>query len=101
VSTVSLPSHAPNEALEATGHSAGFFLSSWLGGAVARASAWAFGSSFTTSRRKRQVLSQQEQGQLKRRAPEMDERYNVPGACGPVAPLFLEYVSSLGAAGWT
>jgi Pentapeptide repeats (8 copies) len=41
VSPVSQPSHAPNEALEATGHSAGFFLSSWVGGAVARASAWA------------------------------------------------------------
>lgn len=44
-STVSLPSPAPNVALEATGHSAGFFLSSWVGGAVARASAWAFGFS--------------------------------------------------------
>jgi Uncharacterised protein family (UPF0175) len=28
-------------ALEATGHSAGFFPSLWVGGAVARASAWA------------------------------------------------------------
>jgi hypothetical protein len=33
----------PNTALEATGHSAGFFLSPWVGGSVARASAWAFG----------------------------------------------------------
>jgi hypothetical protein len=44
VSPVSLPSPAPNVALEATGHSVGFFLSSWVGGAVARASAWAFGA---------------------------------------------------------
>jgi hypothetical protein len=35
---VSLPSHAPNEALEATGHSAGFFLSSWVGGCGPRLS---------------------------------------------------------------
>jgi hypothetical protein len=60
-----------------------------------------FGANFAKSERKRQVLSKQEQGQIKRRAPEIDERYNVPGACGPLAPLFLEYVSSLGAAGWT
>ena len=38
------PQHraGPNTALEATGHSAGVFPSSWVGGAVARASAWAF-----------------------------------------------------------
>jgi len=44
VRTGSLPSPAPNEALEATGHSAGFVLSAWVGGAVARASPWAFGT---------------------------------------------------------
>ena len=32
MNSVSLPSHAPNVALEATGHSAGFFLGSWVGG---------------------------------------------------------------------
>jgi GNAT superfamily N-acetyltransferase len=50
VSTVSLPSPAPNEALEATGHSAGFCLSSWVGGAVARASAWALDGEIIPSR---------------------------------------------------
>jgi hypothetical protein len=49
MSTVSLPSYAPNVALEATGHSVGFFLSSWVGGAVVRASAWAFGAYKTVS----------------------------------------------------
>ena len=87
----------PNKAVERTAKSVRSCLASAFGSRSPRA----FGSSFAKRGKKKTGAEPAGARATQKTCTRNGRTLQFPGVCGPLAPLFLEYIfSSLGAAGW-